>query len=118
MTRNKYGNIPKQVNGILFDSTKEAHRYSQLLLLKHAGLITSFKRQVSYVLREGFTDNQGKKVKPERYVADFVVTYPDGHVEIEDVKGGTATQTQVFASKWNRMKYLFKDDPTVKLVIL
>lgn len=81
---NKYHNVLTDVNGIRFDSRKEANRYQQLLLMKEKGMIIKFERQVKYVLIPGVK----KLFREKSYYADFVVTYPNGIVEVEDVKGG------------------------------
>lgn len=82
--RSKYGATPTMVDGIRFDSAKEARRYAELKLLERAGEIQSLYLQPKYELRvgDGFVDPIG------RYVADF--SYTDartGEVVIEDVKG-------------------------------
>lgn len=77
----KYHAVKTMVNGIRFDSRKEAHRYQELLLLEKAGEISALRLQVSYELIP--------KQKGERaciYKADFV--YEDhGETIVEDVKG-------------------------------
>lgn len=85
----KFGNVPTEVDGIKFDSLKEAHRWGVLKLLEKAGLIRDLKRQVRIPLegRDGpikFQPSNRKAV----YVADF--TYhdvPKGVDVIEDSKG-------------------------------
>ena len=114
----KYGNVKTSVDGLKFDSKKEAKRYQELKLLQRAGEIERFDHQVEFILRPGFTDNEGKRIRPRVYVADFVLYLKDGTRIIEDVKGGKGTQTRLFQSKWNDMKYLFRDDKTVKLRIV
>lgn len=47
---NKYHNKKVCYNGIAFDSKKEACRYSELLLLERAGVITDLQMQVPFVL--------------------------------------------------------------------
>jgi hypothetical protein len=111
----KYNNIITVIDGITFDSKKEARRYQDLKLLQRAGEIKSFDRQVWYTLRPAFIDNEGKKHQAWAYVADFVLHLPDGTKIIEDVKGGNATKTRLFEAKWNFLKYLFRDDKTVKM---
>ncbi len=78
--KSKYGNKRVQIDGIWFDSILEGHRYGQLKLLKLAGEITDFKMQVTYRL-------EVNGVHICDYRADFVVTYPDGRIEVEDTKG-------------------------------
>ena len=44
----KYNNIKTVIDGIIFDSKKEAKRYSELKLLEKAGLIGSLQLQVKF----------------------------------------------------------------------
>ena len=84
----KYGAYRVQVDGIWFDSKKEARYYEELKLLKKGKVVDSFEMQVTYVLQEGFRHKAMKrKVLPIVYIADFVVYYADGHTEVVDVKG-------------------------------
>ena len=77
--RQKYGNKKTELDGIKFDSQREAVRYGALKLLVTAGLITDLRLQVPYQI----TINS---VKVCKYVADFV--YIDqGKEVVEDVKG-------------------------------
>lgn len=102
MRRRKYGNTKIMVDGIQFDSKREAARYQQLKLLERAGRITALQTQVKYVLiptqREASFEvyksgpNKGRR-KPGKvlececsYIADFVYTQ-DGETVVEDVKG-------------------------------
>lgn len=79
--RNKYGANKKEVNGILFHSTKEANRYSELRLLLKAGMIGLLELQVPYELNPGGTHSL-------KYIADFVFTYSvTGEKIVEDCKG-------------------------------
>lgn len=99
---NKYKSTKTEVNGIVFDSKKEAKRYSELLMLQSAGLISDLQMQVKYVLipaqREQSNEvySKGKNkgmLKPGRviekecaYIADFVYT-ENGVLKVEDTKG-------------------------------
>jgi hypothetical protein len=86
--RSKYGAKKTLVDGTWFDSKAEAKRYKELMLLKRARVVTEVELQPSYVLMPGFRHKAtGKRVQPITYKADFLVTYADGHQEIEDVKG-------------------------------
>lgn len=78
--RSKYGAVKAEVDGIKFDSKKEARVYQQLKLMEKGGVIKGFERQVSYK----FVHNG---VKICEYRADFVVTFGDGRVEVWDAKG-------------------------------
>lgn len=95
--RSKYHSRKVVVNGITFDSRKEARRYGELLLLERAGAITDLKRQVEFVLlpaqREPDTiGKRGGVIKGKtielavKYVADFVYT-ENGKTVVEDTKG-------------------------------
>lgn len=107
----KYGAIKTTIEGITFDSQKEAHRYRELLLLKSAGEVTEIVLQPEYELIPGFTHKAtGKRIRPMRYKADFLVTYADGHQEIEDVKG-FVNQTYALKKKLFMARY---PDLTIK----
>lgn len=90
----KFGNVPTELDGIRFDSLKEAHRWAALRLLEKAGVIRDLRRQVRIPL-EG-------KAGPIRfvpsgraafYVADFVYfDVPKGAEVIEDSKGHQTTE--------------------------
>ncbi len=95
---NKYRNKKVNVNGIVFDSKKEAERYRDLLLLERAGAITNLKRQVKYVLipaqREPEVKDvrgktkKGKLIEQEcTYTADFTYFDKNGQFVVEDIKG-------------------------------
>jgi hypothetical protein len=66
---NKYYNIKtRTTDGEMFDSTLEAKRWEQLLILQRAGKITDLKRQVRFELipnqyetRERYSDKSGKR---------------------------------------------------------
>lgn len=89
----KYRAQRVEVDGITFDSKLEARRYALLKIARSAGYL-DFKMQVSYPL-----EVNGQKVTT--YRADFVVTYPDGRVEVEDCKG---FKTPVYRLKKKLMK--------------
>lgn len=101
----KYGSKKIEVDGIVFDSKKEARRYSELLLLEKAGAIQNLQTQVKYILipsqYETFErySKTGKRLKDGRrciekecaYIADF--TYiKDGALVVEDTKGFRTTE--------------------------
>ena len=79
-SRQKYGNRRTEVDGITFDSAKEARRYQALKLLEAAGKISELK-----VHPHWFCVVNGVLVC--KYVADF--SYLDGErwFVCEDVKG-------------------------------
>lgn len=79
----KYHAEKTWVDGICFDSKKEADYYSQLRLLSHTGKIKGFCRQCRFIVTEG----QGASRRATEYVADFVVFNNDGTCRIIDTKG-------------------------------
>ena len=78
--RSKYGAIKTKVDGHLFDSRKEARRYSALKVLLEQGTITDLELQVPFSL-----DVNGDHIC--NYVADFTYELRDGTPVVEDVKG-------------------------------
>jgi len=86
---NKYRSQKITVDGITFDSVKEANRYQELRMLERAGEIRDLQRQVPFVVIPTQRDENGKLIEKEvRYVADF--TYIEkGKLTrtVEDVKG-------------------------------
>lgn len=95
MTMSKYHSTPTTVNGIRFDSKREAERYRELMLLLRAGDITDLRLQPNLTIIEGWTKPNGERVKPEIYRADFSYILRGRRV-YEDVKG---TRTQVYQIK-------------------
>jgi len=85
-TPHKYSAVATEVHGTRFDSKKEAEYYQELLLRIKAGEIKSITLQPEYVLQEAFRKN-GKHHRAIKFRADFEVLYPDGKIEIIDVKG-------------------------------
>jgi len=90
----KYHNRKPEVDGITFDSQKEADYYCDLKLLKKAGKIKDFELQPKFWLLSPEEDRvTGRGIY---YRADFRVKYPDGREEIIDTKG---YKTQVYKLK-------------------
>lgn len=97
MRINKYGNKKTKVDGHTFDSKAEARRYGELKLMQRAGLIKHLKLQPRYRIQDGFSNGEGKRVRPISYVADFeYIDLQKNDVVIEDVKG---KKTQVYNLK-------------------
>ena len=85
--RSKYHAKKTVVDGITFDSRKEADRYIVLKGMEEDGAIGDLHRQVRYGLIPAF-DVDGKHYRPVFYVADFVyVDKETGKTVVEDVKG-------------------------------
>ena len=105
---NKYHAQKTEVDGIKFDSKKESKDWKELCMLEAAGGISNLRRQVPFVLQEGYTNNQGKKIRPIIYLADFVYE-KDGKTYVQDSKGGKATQTDVFKLKRKLFEYKYPE---------
>lgn len=86
---NKYGNRKVTVDGIQFDSMREAKRWRELKWLQRAGQISNLDRQVSYELIPSIRSEQTGKViqRAVSYIADFVYQTEDGNWIVEDAKG-------------------------------
>lgn len=85
--RSKYHAKKTVVDGITFDSRKEADRYIVLKGMEEDRTIGDLRRQVRYELIPAF-DVDGKHYRPVFYVADFVyVDKETGKTVVEDVKG-------------------------------
>ena len=83
--RSKYHAKKTVVDGITFDSKREAERYLVLKGMEEDGTIEDLRRQVRYELIPAF-DVDGRHYRPVFYVADFVYV-EDGKEVVEDVKG-------------------------------
>lgn len=100
--RSKYHAKKTRVDGITFDSKREADRYLVLKSMEEAGTIEDLRRQVRYELVPAF-DVDGKRYRPVFYVADFVYV-EDGKEVVEDVKG-MRTDTYRLKSKLFARRY-------------
>ena len=101
--KNKYNNIKTVINGITFDSKKEAAYYGILKLKQKAGLIDRFEMQVRY-------DLVVNNVNIGFYKADFV-TYKHGKVfEVIDVKSEITNKLPVYRLKKKLMKAIYEID--------
>ncbi len=89
----KYRNIKVVVDGIKFDSKKEADYYGKLKMKEKAGLISDLKLQVKF------------KLLSFSYIADFV--YFDNEklrLEVVDVKSNITRRLPVYRIKKKAMK--------------
>ena len=96
-SKTKYGNKKVIVDGIAFDSKKEANRWCELKLMEKAGIISDLERQVEYELIPSQRIN-GKVVERAcAYIADFRYKQ-NGEVIVEDTKS-PATRTKDYIIK-------------------
>ena len=99
--RSKYGNVKTEVDGILFDSMREANRYGELKLLQKARHIRSLEMQPVFDL-----DVNGQRIC--RYRGDF--KYYDVAKKdwvIEDCKG---VRTPAYVLKRKLVKAIYDID--------
>lgn len=117
----KYRNRPAYVDGIRFDSRKEANYYKQLLLEQKAGLIEHIERQKSFPLYGVLTlegirlgSQSLKWAKVAEYRVDFFITLPNGTQEVREIKS-PATKTQV----WELKRRLFETNyPEIRYKVI
>ncbi len=117
---NKFHSRKAVVDGITFDSGREAERYAQLKLLQKAGKISGLSLQVRFdLLPAQYAETCGeyytkgpKKGQPKRgkcvekavtYVADFVYC-ENGRMIVEDAKG-CRTKDYIIKRKLFRWRY-------------
>jgi len=90
----KYRNRKTVVDGVTFDSAKEARRYGELKILQRAGQISGLHLQPSFpIVING--------VKTCTYKADFGYINKSGASVVEDVKG---FKTPIYNLKKRLMK--------------
>lgn len=99
---------PVYLNGEVYDSTTEFHRYLQLQQKVNKGEISDLQKQVTYSL-----DVEGEHICD--YIADFVYT-ENGQTIVEDTKSLYTSNNPVFRIKRKLMLALHK--VRVKVVIL
>ena len=85
--RNKYNAKKTVVDGIEFDSIREADRYCELKLLEKAKEIRNLELQPRFLLQDKFRDKMGTTHRKIEYVADFMYIDKDDKKIVEDVKG-------------------------------
>ena len=104
--KSKYKAKKTSIDGIKFDSQKEANRYLNLLVLQRAGFIQDLHRQVRFELQPSYKKN-GKTIRPIYYVADFV--YYDtfkGQKIVEDTKG---YRTEIYKLKKKLFEFRYPE---------
>ena len=91
MSRLKYRNVRTHVDGMAFDSSKEARRYSELRLLERAGEISDLECQPVFLI-----EINGARVC--KVVPDF--SYQEnGKRVVEDVKSPITRKNPVYRLK-------------------
>lgn len=113
----KYKNKKTEVDGIVFDSGKEASYYRFLKEQEEAGEISNLRMQVSYEIIPAVWEDQVVHLKTKdkvvrrcvqratHYVADFVYTVTaTGLEEIIDVKSAITRKNQAYRLKKKMMR--------------
>jgi hypothetical protein len=99
----KYRNKKIEVDGIVFDSRKEARRWFELVRLQELGQISDLRRQVAFELAPPVRFDGEAKLKPAlRYVAD--ASYMEnGVLIVEDCKSAITRRNPVYRIKRHLM---------------
>lgn len=85
---NKYHNKKLIIDGLKFDSIREAKRYLILKDLENKGEIINLECQKEFVLIPRQVDKNNKfKFHPIKYICDFYYKLPSGEEIVEDSKG-------------------------------
>lgn len=92
---NKFGARKTVVDGIKFDSGREAKRWAELQILQRAGRISKLERQVTYILAPSVKIAGEKRARPAlRLKADFRYI-EDGQTIVDDAKGYSDTAFRI-----------------------
>jgi hypothetical protein len=94
--RRKYRNEPITVDGMRFDSKHEARHYERLKLLRQAGEVQWFTRQVPFWLPGNI-----------RMVVDFLVRWADGRVSVQDAKSPITSANRTYINKRKQLEALY-----------
>ena len=99
----KYKAQKTTVDGITYDSHKEARRAQELRLMLRAGIISNLREQVPYELIPAQKNEYGKVIeRAVIYKADFVYDDEKGKTVVEDTKG---VRTKEYVIKRKLMLY-------------
>lgn len=102
--KSKYNARKTTIDGITFDSAREAKRYQELKLMERAGVICDLRRQVKFELQPAFYLD-GKTYRAINYIADFVYyKVKSGDEVVEDCKG---FRTDVYKLKAKMFAYRY-----------
>ena len=105
LRKNKYKNKEIIIDGIKFQSIKEGKRYTELKLLKKAGLIKELELQKVFEIQPKYINNKGEHIRSITYKADFF--YYDKEKEqyiVEDTKG---FKTDTYKLKKKIFEYVY-----------
>ena len=104
----KYGNKKTVIDGVKFDSKKEAQRYLTLKQMQDDGIITQLECQPRFKLIDSqYFESIGKKERGIEYVADFSYKDKAGRTIVEDVKSAITAKDKAYRIKRKLMKYFY-----------
>lgn len=125
--RSKYGNVKVEMDGVTYDSKREAQRAQFLELMVKAGIIKDLQRQVKYELIPKITHEETVRLKtktktvvktdqlPITYTADFeYVVCETGELQTEDVKISPSLLPKEFELK--AKLFFWKTGRKIKLI--
>jgi hypothetical protein len=95
----------RTVDGIVFDSKREATRYWELRIMEKSGEIIDLELQPEYELQPAFEHN-GNKERAIKYRADFRYKDRRGVEVVEDVKGH---RTELYRVKRKMLLHRYND---------
>lgn len=101
----KYYNKKTTIDGIVFDSAKEAKRYNELKMLERAHIIDNLQMQKVFELQPKYINCIGQHIRAITYIADFY--YYDNEFKkwvVEDTKG---FRTEVYKIKKKLFEYKY-----------
>ena len=101
----KYHNKKILLDGIVFDSKKEAKRYNELRLLEKGKIISNLELQKIFELQPKYVNCIGQHIRAITYIADFY--YFDKVYNkwvVEDTKG---FKTEVYKIKKKLFEYKY-----------
>jgi len=102
--KNKYNAIKTTVNGVVYDSKKEA---KVAILAEHK----LKNKEIKAVERQVIFKFPLNCKRPPKMIIDFRITKLDDSYELWEVKGGKATMTPVYKLKKKLLKHFFNLEP-------
>lgn len=100
---NKYNAKKVEINGVQFDSKKEATTYQKLEQMQRTGIISNLQRQVRFELIP-----KQKDERPVHYVADYVYE-KDGETIVADCKSAMTKKLPAYIIKRKLFKYKYPE---------
>ena len=109
--KNKFNAVKVEIDGLTFDSKKEAKRYIQLKAMQQHKEIRELKNHQCFELAPKTRIAGEKRAKPAlRYFADFTYYTAAGEFVVEDVKSAITRKTASYRNKKHLMKTVLNID--------